>query len=258
MTSSVFGQINTPAPSPSASFEQAVGLSTVSMEYSRPSMKGRTIFGELVPFDKIWRTGANASTKITFSDDVKFGGLDVPAGTYALYTKPGKTEWTVMVYKDLKLGGAVARYDEANELGRFTVTPQEMPMPVETMLFVVDEIKDDAANIYLMWEKTVVPMNLEVNVNDAVMGQIKSAAYQSAVYYYNTGQDLDQALNFINVALEEDDQRYWMVTWKARILAKMGNKKEAIKTSEKAMALAQKANNMDYVKINKDLIAGLK
>ncbi|MEO1450043.1 MAG: DUF2911 domain-containing protein, partial [Bacteroidota bacterium] len=124
-------QIETPAPSPSAKIEQKVGLTDISVSYSRPGMKGRTIFGDLVPFDKIWRTGANAATTITFSDDVKVGGKEVPAGTYAIYTKPGKSEWTVMIYKNTSLGGNVGAYKEEEELTRFTAKVEKMPFKVE-------------------------------------------------------------------------------------------------------------------------------
>ena len=124
-------QISTPRPSPMTKVEQEFGLGKITLDYSRPSVKGRTIFGELVPYDAIWRTGANLATKITFSDDVKVEGKAVPAGTYALYSIPGKSSWTVMLYKDLRLGGNTAGYDEANELVRFTVEPQELPFSVE-------------------------------------------------------------------------------------------------------------------------------
>lgn len=258
-------QISTPAPSPSSTLEQVVGLTTVTIEYSRPGMKGRTIFGDLVPYDKIWRTGANSSTQLTFSDDVKLGGVDVPKGTYALYTKPGKSEWTVMIYKDLSLGGGVARYDEANELGRFTAKVNELPFSIESFTISIGDISNDKANIMVMWEKTAIMLPLEVEVDGRVMASIENAMagpsqgeyYTAALYYYNTDRDLNQALEWINKSLE-GNERFWMVTWKARILGKMGNKKEAIATSKKAIKLAEEANNSDYVKINNDLIASWK
>jgi tetratricopeptide (TPR) repeat protein len=227
-------------------------------------MKGRTIFGDLVPYDKIWRTGANSGSKITFSDAVKLQGKDVPAGTYTLYTKPGKSTWTVMLYKDNRLGGNVAGYDEANELTRFTVSPQTLPFKVETMSFMVGDLTDNGANIYLMWEDVAVVMGLEVEVDKMVMASIDRTMagpssndyYQAAVYYYNADKDMNKALSWINKSLE-GGERYWIMTWKARILAKMGNKSEAIATSKKAIALAEEAKNEDYIKINKDLIASL-
>ncbi|MEM7373267.1 MAG: DUF2911 domain-containing protein [Bacteroidota bacterium] len=258
-------QISTPPASPFSKVEQVVGLSEITIEYSRPGVKGREIFGDLVPYDKIWRTGANASTKITFSDNVTIGGLKAPKGTYAIYSIPGESEWTIMLYKDLGLGGGVARYDEANELGRFKVNAVDLPFSVETMTISVGDITNDGAHVQIMWDKTYLALPVKVEVDKRVMAAIDNAMagpskgeyYQAALYYYNTDRDMGQALEWINKALE-DNERFWNVTWKARILGKMGNKKEAIATSKKALALAEKANNADYVKINNDLIASWK
>lgn len=265
MLSPVFAQINTPAPSPFASFEQVVGLTTISMEYSRPGVKGRTVFGELVPYGKIWRTGANQSTKITFSDDVKLAGKDVEAGTYGIYSIPGESEWTVMLYTDLSLGGHVSEYDEEKEYVRFTVESQDFPGPVESLTFMVGNISDNSASIYLIWENTMISIPVEVAVDEAVMAQIDQVMagpsagdyYQAAVYYYNTDRDMEQALEWIDMALE-GGERYWIVTWKARILGKMGNYDDAIATAEHAKKMADEAGNADYVKINSDLIAEFK
>ena len=169
---SLSAQIRTPQPSPTTSFEQAIGLSSISMEYSRPGVKGRTVFGDLVPYGKIWRTGANASTKITFSDSVMLAGNKVEAGTYALYTIPGEKEWTVMLYNDLGLGGNVAGYDEENEYLRFTVKPQGFPMKVESMTFMVQNLTTNSGVLVLVWEETMVPMSIEVEVDAPVMKQI--------------------------------------------------------------------------------------
>lgn len=264
MATTLQAQIKTPAPSPSASFEQAVGLSTVTVDYSRPSMKGRSIFGDLVPYDKIWRTGANQGSKITFSDAAKLNGKEVPAGTYTIYTKPGKSSWTVMLYKDLKLGGNVGGYDEANELARFSVTPQTLPFEVESMTFMVGDLTSNGANLYFMWEDVALIMPIEVEVEKTVMASIdrtmagpsENDYYAAAVYYYENGKDMAKALDWINKSQVSGD-RFWKMTWKARILAKMGKKADAIATSKKAMALAKEAKNGDYVKINTELIESL-
>ncbi|MEL6254567.1 MAG: DUF2911 domain-containing protein [Bacteroidota bacterium] len=261
--SSLQAQINTPSPSPYSKIEQAVGLGTVTVEYYRPSMKGRDIFGGLVPFDKIWRTGANQGTQVTFSEDVTVAGKKVPAGTYTLYSKPGKSSWTVMIYKDTKLGGAVARYDEAQELTRFMVEPVTMPFKVESMTIMFGDLTDASANMSLIWDDQMISMPIKTEVDSKVMANIDRVMagpsgndyYAAAVYYYNADKDMDKALTWINKALEGGD-RFWIVTWKARILGKMGKKEDAIATSQKAMKLAEEAENSDYVKINKDLIAG--
>lgn len=256
-------QISTPAPSPAASLTQTVGLTEIEINYSRPSVKGRTIFGELVPYDKIWRTGANGATTISFSDDVVLGGAELEAGTYALYTKPGKEMWTVMVYGDLSIGGNVGAYDEANEVARFEVKPSTLPFGVESMMFAVDNITSESATVMLIWEKTSVAMELKVSVDENVMAQIESVMagpsandYRAAaLYYYNTDRDSEQALEWINKCIENGGDRFWIHTDRARILGKMGKKTEAIAASKKAMAMAQEAGNMDYVKINEGLLA---
>ena len=260
----VNAQINTPAPSPFSKIEQKVGLTDVSISYSRPSMRERKIFGGLLDYDAVWRTGANQSTKISFSDDVKLGGKEVPAGKYAIYTKPGKEMWTVMIYKDLSLGGNVAGYKQENELTRFTVKPQELPFAVETMTFMIGDLSSDGANIYLMWEKTMITMELAVEVESRVMADIERTMagpsagdyYQAAVYYYNNDKDMDKALSWIDKALESNEA-FWIMTYKARIQAKKGDKAGAIQSSKKAIELAEKAKNSDYVKINQEIIAKL-
>lgn len=258
-------QINTPAPSPSSKIEQAVGLGEITVEYSRPSMKGRSIFGDLVPYDKIWRTGANAATKISFSEDVTIGGKDVKAGSYALYTKPGKSSWTVMLYSDLGLGGNVGNYDESKEVARFTASSQNLPFEVESFTMMFGDLSDTGATLGLMWESAFVSIPIKVEVEKKVMANIDRVMagpssgdyYQAAVYYYNADKDMDKALTWINKALE-GGERFWMMTWKARILGKMGKKADAIAASKKAMALAKEANNNDYVKINTELISSWK
>jgi hypothetical protein len=268
MAMPVMAQIVSPAPSPAAMIKQTVGLTEVSIEYSRPSKRDRVIFGDLVPYDKIWRTGANGSTKFTFSDDVMLGGKEVPAGTYAIYTKPGKSSWTVMIYKDLRLGGGVANYDEAQELARFSLESNELPMSIESFTFMVGDLSSEGANIYLMWDQTAIAMPLKVNVDEQVMASIEQTLagassqdyYNAAMYYYSTDRDLKQAMTWMDKSLEmrEGETPYWMMTNKARLQAKAGDKKGAMATSKMALAAAKAANNMDYVKINEDLMKSMK
>ncbi len=259
---SLSAQIRTPMPSPTISFEQSLGLSTVSMAYSRPGVKGRDIFGDLVPYGQIWRTGANASTKITFGEEVMLENNEVEAGTYAIYTIPGEDEWTVMLYTDLDLGGNVANYDEEKEYLRFSVEPQKIPMMIETMTFMINDIREDQASLNLMWANTMVSMEIKLNVGAKVMASIERVMsgpspndyFAAARYYYETDRDLEQALEWINLTLESTE-RYWIVTWKARILGKMERYQEAMAASEKAKEMAQEAENMDYVRMNDEMIA---
>lgn len=258
-------QIRTPRPSPMSTVKQELGLSFVTVEYSRPSAKERTVFGDLVPYGKVWRTGANAATQITFESDVTFGDKAVKAGSYALYTLPGAEAWEVMLYSDLSLGGNVAGYDAANEVARVSVKVENLPFHVESFTIAFDELRDESAHLVIVWEKTQVAIPLKVSVDEAVIASIERVMagpsgndfLNAAVYYYNTDRDLNQALTWINKSLE-GDERYWIMTWKARILGKMGNKAEAIATAERAKSLAQEAKNDDYVKMNEALIADWK
>lgn len=160
---SVYAQ-DEPQPSPLSSVSQKVGMTDVKIDYYRPGLKGRDMYEKLTPEDKMWRTGANSGSKITFSTDVKLAGNDIPAGQYTFYSIPNKKEWTIMIYKDNKLGGYVSKYDEANELVRFTVAPQECSPKVETLTFGVNDISADGtkASVVFMWENTLVKMPLEV------------------------------------------------------------------------------------------------
>lgn len=258
-------QISTPAPSPSAKLTQKVGLVDITVDYSRPGKKGREIFGNLVPFEKVWRTGANAATKISFSDEVMIEGKKVPAGTYALYSKPGKNSWTIMLYNDLSLGGNVARYDESKEFARFTVTPMTGNRTTESFTIDVNDISNTGATIYLMWDKTIVPIKMTVDTDAAVIAQIERFAknpdaslandyYSAASYYLGLKKDLDKALTWVNKAIDIRPNAFWMVRTKSMIQAEMGDYKEAIKTAEESKKLAMEANNSDYVKLNENNI----
>jgi len=168
-------QINTPDASPAAKLEQKVGLTDVTVTYSRPSMKGRTIFGGLVPYDKLWRTGANGYTLVSFSDEVKIGGKAVKAGTYSVFTKPGKESWEVFFYTDTKGGGTPAEWDDAKVVAKTTVKVIPMEMPVETFTITIDDLSNDAATLGMLWEKVYVGVKFEVPTDNAVMMDIDSA-----------------------------------------------------------------------------------
>jgi hypothetical protein len=254
-----------PAPSPSCETEQMVGMTEVTLEYSRPSMKGRTIFGDLVPYGEMWRTGANASTKVEFSTDVNLGGMDVPAGKYALYTTPGKDSWEVMLYKDLSLWGTPSEVKEEDVVGTFKVTPTKTKDTYESMSIYLDHLRNDMAHLVLVWENTKVAMELKVPTDEMVMANIEKTMagptggqyYQAARYYLESGRDLKQAQTWIDKALEENDKAYWVMTVKARIHKAMGDKAGAKATAEKAIGLAKEAGNMGYVKQNEELINSL-
>lgn len=262
-TSTIFAQIKAPQPSPTATLVQTVGLTDVEIVYSRPGAKGRTIFGDLVPFGEIWRTGANASTKIKVSEDVKIGGKDVPAGEYALYTIPGKDEWTVILHKYLENWGA-GGYDQTQDLARFTVKPTMMTEKYETFTIDFSNLTTSTGNIDLRWENTKVSFPVETATDAQVEKQIKAqlidgpsaGTYAAAAnFYLEKGENLDKALTWMNLAIEKRPEAFWYVHAKAKILAKQGKKKEAIEAANKSMALAKAAkDDFGYIANNQKLI----
>ena len=252
-------KITFPAPSPAAVVRQRVGVTDVEVEYSRPSKNGREIFGGLVPFNEVWRTGANASTKVTFSDAVRLGGKDVPAGKYALYTIPTAGDWTVILYRDPSLWGAV-NYKPADDLARVTVKPETPATPAETFTIGFDDVKEDGATMFLAWDKVRVPVPLAVDTNAKVMAAIAKATApgvepaptpqllgSAANYYLTHGGDLSQALGWLDAAIERLNATqaktppvYIFYERKARIQSKMGDKAGALTSAQKALETARK------------------
>ncbi|MGB5463980.1 MAG: DUF2911 domain-containing protein [Aureibaculum sp.] len=260
---SVNAQIKTPAPSPFSSVTQMVGLTEVTLEYSRPAMRGRTIMGDLVPFDKIWRTGANARTKITFGDDVTIVGDTLKKGTYAIFTKPTAESWEVYFYTDYAGGGAPQTLDESKVALKTTVKTESMPMPIQSFTMSFDDLTDDSAVIGMMWENTYVGVKFNVPTDEiasksieAVMSGPSANDYNNAASYYRkNGKDLKQALIWSTKATELNKNAFWMTREKSLIHAALGDKKGAIEAAKKSLEVAEKAGNADYVKMNKESIA---
>lgn len=258
-------QLKTPAPSPLQTIKQAVGLSDITIEYSRPSAKGRVIYGDLVPFGKTWRTGANSATKITFSEDVKVEGNDVKAGTYAIYTIPNKDSWDIMFYKDIALGGDVAEYKTENEMFRFKSTPSGISNKTETFTIGFADVTSKSTKVELVWEQTRVAFTITMEIDSKIMKNIETSLakdsrpyYQAANYYYENDKDLNKALEWANKAFENNPKAYWMAHLQAKIYMKMKNNVAAIAAAEKSKALAMEDKNDDYVKMNDKLIAEAK
>jgi hypothetical protein len=255
-------QVKTPAPSPSAKIMETVGMTEIGIDYSRPSMKGRKIFGELVPFNEIWRTGANGSTKITFSSDVVIEGNELKAGTYALYTIPNEGEWTIIFHKNITYWG-VGGYKMEEDAFRFNVKSAKTQNAVETFTVGVSNIGLGTANIDISWENTMVTFAVDTKVDAQVQSSIdKTLAgpsmddyYQAAAYNLMADKDLEQALKWINMAMEKGgNEKFWMVRRKALIEAKLGKHKDAIASAKLSLELAEKAGNKDYVRMNEESI----
>ena len=263
-------QIKMPAASPLSTLTQEVGLMEVKITYSRPSAKGRKIMGELVPYGKSWRTGANAATKISFTEDVTVEGKSVSAGEYSLFSIPGEKEWTIILHKDVnRMGTGGDNYKQNEEAARFTVKSTNLNDPVETFTIGIGDITLNSAVISIMWEKTKVSFSVKADFDSKIMADIDQAVkniernngnlyFQGAWYYLETGKDLNQALEWVNKAVDANPDAFWMSHAKARILAKLDKKKEAIKAAEASKKAAEKANNQDYVRLNENLISELK
>lgn len=258
-------QVKIPAASPTQTLKQNFALGEVTVEYSRPAMKGRAIFGDVVPFDKVWRTGANSTTKITFTDDVKLEGHDVKAGTYGLYTMPGKKTWQIMLYKDLTLAGNVADYKAENEVLRFQVTPVAVKEKAESFTIAVADVLATSATLQIMWDKTCVPVKITADIDSRIMSDIdKSLAsekpnyFAAASYYYDNNKDLSKALTWVKKAMEQNPKAFYMAMVQARIELKMGDKAAATASAQKTITLAKEAKNDDYVRMAEKLIADAK
>jgi hypothetical protein len=267
----VLAQVRTPSASPAGSVSTVVGLTDVKIDYSRPRIKGRKIFGEgagfVTPYGSIWRTGANDGTKITFSDDVTVEGVKVPAGTYLIFTWPGASEWTVSFYKDLTLGGDYEHYDKTKEAANFKVKSEKLAEKIETLTFNIGDIADDSktAKVQLAWENTSVKFGIAVDYDAKVMKSIEAstkvnpgAYFQSAVYYLENGKDLKQAQEWINKAADANPKAYWVFYQKARIEKALGDKSAALTSSKKSWEEATAAKNRDYVNMNEELQKSLK
>jgi len=248
-------KIEFPSASQHSVVKQRVGLTDVEVDYSRPNKNGREIFGGLVPFGKLWRTGANAVTKIKFSHPVTLGGKEIPAGEYALFTIPTANEWTIIVSKDAKVQSA-ADYKQENDVARITATPESLPMPIETFTIALNDVKGASATLDFLWDKTRVPVKLTTEDVEQVSKQLDAAvsagtpldprtAYQAAAFYYDNNKDMNQAAKWIDQALEKNPDAYFMHYKKAQIQAKLGNKKEATASAQKAIDILKKDKTPD-------------
>ncbi|MEA5428047.1 DUF2911 domain-containing protein [Arcicella lustrica] len=256
--------IKTPAPSPTQTIKQDFALSSIEITYSRPNIKGRVVFGDLAPFGKLWRTGANAATRVTFGEDVKVGGVALKAGTYVLYTIPNKEEWEVIFNKGINNWG-IDGYKAEEDLAKFKVKPNALAKSVETFTIEIANVNPSSAEIEISWEKTSVSIPVTADIDGKISKAIETAMtvdsrpyFQAASYYFETGKDLNKALAWADKAIEQTPKAFWIMHLKAKIQAKLGNKTVAIETAKKSIELAKEANNMDYVALNEKLIASMK
>ena len=256
--------IKMPPPSPPQTIKQDFGISSIELSYSRPGIKGRKVFGDLVPYGKVWRTGANNATTIDFGDDVTIGGTKVPAGKYGLLTIPDKDNWKVIITKQLEVTNP-ADYKQESDVVRVDVKPMTMKDKMETFTMQFANVKSSTCELQIMWENTAVVVPISSDVETVVMKQIDDAMnkdnrpyFQSALYYLNNGKDLNQAVAWFDKAIAQQPDGYWIYHQKANALAKLGKKDEAKATAQKSIELAKEAKNDDYVRLNEKLLEQLK
>ncbi|CAA9209998.1 MAG: hypothetical protein AVDCRST_MAG95-56 [uncultured Adhaeribacter sp.] len=260
-----FAQLETPQPSPQGSVTQRVGLTTIAVDYSRPSVKGRKIFGGILPFGKAWRTGANGTTKISFKDDVTVQGNKVPAGEYALYTIPNETEWTIVLNKNVTFGGNTQNYKTEEDVTRFTVKPIRLTNRTETFTINFSDLTPATANVELLWENTSVKFKVVTEVESRVMKQIQEQVISgqnvspdmyaaAASYYYENNKDNKLALDWITKA-NAKDPKFWNLHTQAKIQARAKDYKGATAAAQKSIELAKTAKNDDYVRMNEQVMA---
>ena len=256
-------QILTPQPSPKCVLNQMVGLTDVEVEYSRPGLKGRNIFGDLVPFGKVWRTGANSNSTISFSEDVVIDGKTLKKGKYALFTMPKVESWEVIFYSKTDNWGIPEVWNESDVAVRASVIPQMLNKNVENFTIDINNLDNNFGYLNVSWEKTLVSLKFEVPTQKMAMASIDKIMagpsagdyFSAAQFYLQSNGDLSKALTYINKALELNKTTpYWYTKLKSLIQAKLGDKKGAIETAKISLAAAKDAKNNDYVKMNEDLI----
>jgi hypothetical protein len=252
-------QIQTPAASPAAKVEQRIGLVDVSVEYSRPSVKGREIFGGLVPYDEIWRTGANAATKVTFSDDVTFGGVEVKKGSYALLTKPGKQSWTVLLYPHNNTDWTSYK---TTDVVPISITAEVDNLPkgshMESLMLAFDDLTNSSANFNIIWDNVIVSVPVKVKTDATVEASIAKAMagpsaqdyYSAGNYYFTEKKDMKQALEWVNKSIEMGNEKFWVLRTKSLIQHELGDDAGAMDSALRSMELAKEANNTEYIKLN--------
>ncbi len=255
--------LNTPQPSTTQTIKQNFGLSFIELSYSRPNAKGRAVIGGLVPFGKVWRTGANQATTLNFGDDVTVGGKKIAAGKYGLLSIPDKDNWILIITKQLDVTSPAA-YKEESDVVRINVKPIMINNKIETFTLQFINVKASTCDLNLQWENTSVTLPISTDVDSKVMSQIGDVMtkdnkpyYNAAMYYMDNGKDLNQALTWFNKAVEQNPTAFYMQYQRANCLVKLGKKQEAIAGSTKSLELSKAANNADYIKLNEDLLKSL-
>lgn len=257
-------QLKMPAPSPTQTIKQDFALGSIELTYSRPSIKGRKIFGDLVPYNAVWRTGANAATIIKFDDPVEIGGKKIDTGSYALYSIPNDGSWEIILNKGITNWGSDG-YKQTDDVVRFKVNTMKMKDAAESFTMQFANIKPESCELHIMWDKTAVAIPITALIKDRMRASIEKAMMDEKKPYWNAAQFYNEydknsakALENINGAVAQNPKAFYMWLYKAKIEKEMGDKKAAMASSKKSLELAREAKNEDYVRMNEDLMKKLK
>lgn len=261
---SAFAQVKMPQPSPLQTVKQEFGLGSIEVKYSRPAAKGRKVFGDLVPMNQLWRTGANGATIVRFNDAVEINGKKVDTGSYALYTIPGNDSWEIILNKGLTNWG-VDGYKAEEDVLRFKVAPMKVKNKVESFTIQFADIKPESCEMHIIWEKTAVAIPIKSTIKERIQAQLEEALkgdkkpYWQAVQFFNEyDNNPSRALTYANEAVKENPKAFWVWLYKAKLEKTLGDKVAAMASSTTSLQLATEAKNADYVKMNKDLQKTLK
>lgn len=257
-------QVRMPQPSPTQTIKQDFGLGTIEIVYSRPGAKGRKVYGDLVPYGKLWRTGANAATSIHFSDMIELNGKRIDSGSYVLYTVPNYDSWDIILNAGIKNWGT-ENYKESDDIIRFKAEPAKMKTKLETFTMQFANVKPESCELQLMWEKTLVSIPIGTNIKEKIKTQIDAAMltekkpyWQAAQYYNEYEHNLTKALDNCTRAFDDNKKAYWILLYKAKIQKELGDNTGAMISSKRSLELAKEAKNDDYVKMNEQLQRKLK
>lgn len=252
-------QVKLPAAAPTQFIQQEFGLGTISVRYSRPAARGHKVFGDLVPYEKLWLTGANTTTKLSFSEPVEINGRRIDSGTYVLYTVPGLESWEIIINKGIKNTGLTG-YKESEDVLRFKIYSHKTKEKVESFTIQFADVKPESCELQLLWEKKMVAIPIGAIIRDKLRSQLDAAMltsqkpyWQAAQFYYEYDKNLNKALDNVNKATQANPQAYWMFLYKAKIQQEMGDAKGALQSSNTSLALSKDANNEDYVRMNERL-----
>lgn len=257
-------QVKLPPASSTQAITQGLGIKNIALTYQRPNMSGRAIFGELVPYNEVWRTGANNIPSITFEEDVTIQGNKVPAGTYGIFTIPTAKDWTIILSKNVKQWGAY-QYKQEEDLLRFTVPSHKLHEKVETFTMLFEDVTTNSTTLTLAWDKTKVGFTIVADQTKEIMASIEQAMmtdkkpyFQAAQYYFNNNLDSKKAAEWITMADEGNTKAPHIKYWKARILTKAGDNAGGKKAAQEGIDMAKAANNAEYVKLNTQALNAVK